>query len=284
MHWLRLFVVVCWVYGELGKGSGPSPPPPPASLDKPDYETSAAKCREYTCGDSSQIPGCVATYASVTCYNRIRQLRIDGDICYGSTEKVGLDMVSHPGIHWRRIDCCSPFVIVPFMQVLGEYLVIRVTWDVYQENHTSGLWQQLGASKPPPMYDFPGLAAVMAGTLGTDINGSVPVYESGVPAVYDNTTCANRCCVLGLVDSSVVDPYGVECVGDWRRCVNVGFDKGGEYFPPCSLDPSAARCTVWVPCDGSVTGLEPALLFTVLFVFMVVSVVWRLKYYPESRP
>jgi uncharacterized membrane protein len=189
-------------------------------------------------------------------------------------------MVYPPGIHLRRIDCCSPFVEVPFSQVSGEFLIIRVPESAYQKNHTSGLWQQLGASKPPPMLDFPGLAAVMAGTLGvqTDIDGSIPVYRSGEPAMYDNTTCAHRCCVLGLVDRSVKDPLSAECAADWRQCVDVGFDRSSGNFPHCSRDLSADKCTVWVPCRNDGWILEPIVFLVVMFVFMVVCVAVRLWY------
>jgi hypothetical protein len=104
------------------------------------------------------------------------------------------------------------------------------------------------------------------------------VYRSGVPAVYDNTTCAHRCCVLGLVDLSVVDPSSVECVADWRKCVDVGFDRRGGNFPDCSRDPSADKCTVWVPRRNDGWMLEPIVFLVVMFVFVVVCVALRLFY------
>jgi hypothetical protein len=236
-------------------------------------------CSACSCGESIESSDCSKIDGSNRkCYNVIRQLNVADRTCYGAADQMGLNaMVS--GVYMLRADCCSPFIGTPFSRVFGEFVVIGVTGVSYQKNHTSGLWQQVGASKPPPMYDFPGLSAVMAGTLGADAGGNWPMYSQGVVATYDNTTCAHRCCVLGLVDNSVVDPSSAECVADWRRCVDVGFNKDGGHFPLCSHAPSATKCTVWVPCSEDEWKLEPMVLLPLATVVLVAAVAWWIYFH-----
>ena len=243
-----------------------------------------AWCKGVSVAPSSSYSSCLSCYCdmptesavcidkgrnSLPCSTVIRLTMPGTQTCFRSSKGVGLETIQPSGVLAQRSDCCASWVEIPFDSIVGEYRVYNEKEEVYQKNHTLNIWQLLQTSPLPPTYDFPGVAAAMAGNLGGVV---VRVDSIGMPLKYDNTTCKHRCCVQGLVDRSKTDPLSAECIADWRRCVSVGFD--GDRYPQCSETNSGTLCTIWVPCSTWFDWeLEPCITVT-FFMILVALVIW----------
>jgi hypothetical protein len=149
--------------------------------------------------------------------------------------------------------------VVPFNQTIGEFLVIEAPQGVYQKNHEAQSWQLMGPSNPPPTYDFPGLKGVLT------------QQYNGIPAVYDNTTCKNRCCKLGLVDRSNA--------ADWR--VATDFDHNVAH-PLCTKSNDNSQCTAWVPCEEALD-IESVVMIP-LFICISIALFMIVRLEEENIP
>ena len=224
-------------------------------------------CDQCKCTMASGSAECVQKWsADITCYQRIRTLSNSGE-CFNAVDKLSMDRIQPPGVYERRADCCADWTVIPFNAVVGEYVVLQLGKSIYQKNHTTGLWMPNVPFPSPPMNEFPGLGAAM-----TSMSRRV---------MYDNTTCKDRCCVLGLVDRAKFIASGATCENDWSQCVELGFDNSGGQFPLCSSPgaKSTPLCTVWVPCSSGQEWVIESCIAAVLLVAISAAVVVYRKYY-----
>ena len=210
--------------------------------------SSTSSCQLCYCDTPELSSMCVSIgWNGKKCSEAIKGYMFQTETCFHSAHGVGLETIQPSGIMTHRADCCAPWVDVPFDFILGEFRVYNELEAVFQKNHTSNTWQLKEASPLPPTYDFPGLAAVMAGTLGVDVVQQKDMY--GRPLRYDNTTCKHRCCVEGVVDKAKVNLLGSACIDDWSKCVTIG---NSVVHPPCSeTDDTVSHCSIWVPCSSA---------------------------------
>ena len=146
-----------------------------------------SNCLMCYCGGSMDAAVCKDKGRDeLPCSTIITQIVPTTETCFNSPYGVGLEIIQPSGVMANRSDCCALWVDVPFDSIIGEFRVYNELEAAYQKNHTLGIWQLKKASPPPPTYDFPGLAAAMAGNLG-----GVDCCKCPVKITTDSLGCNN---------------------------------------------------------------------------------------------